>query len=376
MLGHSTHCWEGATVKQVAFASASCRRPRAEQAALPLMPHTFLLKFSFTFSLHLSDSHLLIPQIPCSKTPSTKGTIGDIVRRLGLLAPLTKQAKDWSLEPAVKALYVEGIDNISKQTTLSLTRTSARPMSCVTWRTRYSRLTPLLSGAVAPDPGRCSQMTSVRTDTTQDTCIGTMTMTQPCKHLSLLSHTAGLTNSSITETFHELVIDKVVRYRKDNNKLRLSSVFSDPMWTADGPRRMTTNVTAASLHFTCFASAGSDHDHTDASFLKEHGVWLGDWYEERCVVTSLSFDELITRYYESAEGGLLRSSDEGPHVNAWHAQDPDKAMWCLACRDDGREASPHIVIKHAEFIHESDGQTIVAEPMRRTVSALDHKTVP
>lgn len=47
--------------------------------------------------------------------PSAKTSTGDLVRRLGLIAPLTKQSKDWNLQPAVKKLYVEGIDTLAKR---------------------------------------------------------------------------------------------------------------------------------------------------------------------------------------------------------------------------------------------------------------------
>lgn len=47
--------------------------------------------------------------------PPVRGGTGDIVRSLGLIAPLTKQVKDWNLQPVVKHLYVEGIDRIANQ---------------------------------------------------------------------------------------------------------------------------------------------------------------------------------------------------------------------------------------------------------------------
>lgn len=164
------------------------------------------------------------------------------------------------------------------------------------------------------------------------------------------------------------MIEKVIRYRKDNIKARLSSVTSDPAWTADGPSGLGVNGTTASKHFKCFASDGAGHDHTDATFLDSQGVWLGDYNEENTVVKSLSFNQVIEQYYDATEGGVLRNMSEGPHFNAWHTLEPDKSMWCVACRAAGRAPEAGIISQHAEFVHQSDATTFVAGPMHRTVS--------
>lgn len=47
--------------------------------------------------------------------PSTGASTEDLVRSLGLIAPLTRQNKDWQLHPAVQSLYVHGLDPLIKQ---------------------------------------------------------------------------------------------------------------------------------------------------------------------------------------------------------------------------------------------------------------------
>lgn len=177
-------------------------------------------------------------------------------------------------------------------------------------------------------------------------------------------------------TFRELVIEKKLRYRKDHIRSR-PPVTSDATWTSYCPSRTGTssatgsNGTAGSRRFICFASHTMDNKHTNATYLKDKGVWLGDYDEEDMVVTSLSFNRVIKRYDESTDGGLLSHPSDGPHVNAQHTLEKDKKkMWCAACRAVGRSPTSDVVAENVEFIHQSDDDTHVADPMYRTVSTV------
>lgn len=61
------------------------------------------------FSFHRAST------LQCLNMPSSKSRVTDIVCRLGLLAPYTRLATDWALQPAVRSLYVDGLNGISKQ---------------------------------------------------------------------------------------------------------------------------------------------------------------------------------------------------------------------------------------------------------------------
>lgn len=170
-------------------------------------------------------------------------------------------------------------------------------------------------------------------------------------------------------TFCDLVVKKVIRYRKDNLKSRVEPATSEPTSTPNSHPSTNFNMATALRIFTCFAPQGSGHDHTYAAYLKDHGVWLGDFDQEDSIVTSLSFNQVIDKVYAETEHGVHKNTKDGPTLNAWHAQEPKKDMWCAACRAAGRETTHDVIALHIKFVHEGDEKSH-AEPMRRTVSSI------
>lgn len=171
---------------------------------------------------------------------------------------------------------------------------------------------------------------------------------------------------SIKCTFRDLVIEKVIRYRKDHIKTRLPSVTSDPAWTSDDPSRSGASANIAPQHFKCFASYTMDNSHTNATYLKDQGIWLGDYDDEDKIVTSLSFNKVMENFYDATYGGLRRATSEGPDVNEWHSLEKvDKKMQCADCRAKGLPSTSDVVSRHVEFVHDH-----VTQPMHRTVSTV------
>jgi hypothetical protein len=64
--------------------------------------------------------------------------------------------------------------------------------------------------------------------------------------------------------------------------------------------------------------------------LKQHGVWLGDFDEEKVQVNGLSFDEIQARYFDDTTGGTETSGVE-PFVLNVAPQTCQLSVECKAC---------------------------------------------
>lgn len=77
-----------------------------------------LIHFEVACILHAS----FIPHdtvSPSSQQSPSMSSFGlsseDLLRKLGLIAPLTNQNRDWNLRESVRSLYLNGIDRVAKQ---------------------------------------------------------------------------------------------------------------------------------------------------------------------------------------------------------------------------------------------------------------------
>lgn len=164
---------------------------------------------------------------------------------------------------------------------------------------------------------------------------------------------------SITKTFYELLLIEVIT-RKNHFRSRPGSATSGVAPTCDGQPSTSRNVAKGSRTFTCFAPPGSNHKHTKAASLKDHGVWLGDCNDENEV------SHVIEKLFADIKNGSHPNSGDGPIVNARLSLDSDKRMWCVACSAVGRETAPDVIAKNVKFAHKS-GKKTVSTTMKKTI---------
>lgn len=165
-----------------------------------------------------------------------------------------------------------------------------------------------------------------------------------------------LIRNSISDTFHELAVEKAVRWRKErlSETIRLSSVTSDATWTPDIPEEPRSGAPLDKAAFKCFASHGDDGhslDHRDASYLiNNSGVWIGDDYDEHAVITAKSLEQVEQDYYNSTGGGETQDTDKRLCTNQ-KAQDIGKKrkMSCAACLHSGSHIDQDMKIELASF---------------------------
>ena len=165
---------------------------------------------------------------------------------------------------------------------------------------------------------------------------------------------------SLSEALYKVAVQKTIRCRKDHmgKMSRLSSVASDPSWTPDSGNYKRVTAPLDQIQLQCFAPSDGPHDHLDASTLQKLGIWLGDYNDDKKVVTELSYRDVRRQYFESTDGGENRDIQKSLQPNSAHTLESDKAMDCAACRSVGRESASGMVTEHAEFKHLNMSRTV------------------